>query len=220
MTMNPISVLGRLLDRSHDLEAEIDRLLGGADYRLFDDSARVVSSAAACQVSMEHGQGLRALVVAGLPTSAVSLMRLQHEALTRSAWLLYAAGDDQIAKLMGPLTKEAEKAANKLPMMKTMLDDLAGKAPAGAIDMLKHFKDVNAPSLHSFVHGGIHALQRGLTGYPVDLLEHVVRSSNGLLTMAGMMLAILSGSEETAKRMSKIQPTFEDCLPALISPGT
>jgi hypothetical protein len=102
--------------------------------------------------------------------------------------------------------------------MKTMLDDLAGKAPAVAIDMLTHFKDVNAPSLHSFVHGGIHALQRGLTGYPVDLLENVVRSSNGLFTMAGMMLAILSGSEETAKRMSKIQPTFQDCLPALISP--
>jgi hypothetical protein len=54
--------------------------------------------------------------------------------------------------------------------------------------------------VHSFVHGGVHAIQRGLTGYPVELLANVVRSSNGLYTMAGMLLAILSGDEALAKR--------------------
>lgn len=218
MRAEPFSQLGRVLDRSRDLEVEIDRLLGGDAYRLADESVRAVSSAAAAQVSMEHGQALRALIVASLPTSAVSLMRLQHEALTRSAWLLYAASDVEVDKLMGPLTRETERAANKLPMMKSMLDELAGKAPPVAVDMLTHFKEVNAPSLHSFVHGGIHALQRGLTGYPVDLLDNIIRSSNALFTMAAMMLAILSGDQQTAKRMSKIQPAFQDCLPALLDP--
>jgi type I restriction enzyme M protein len=64
----------------------------------------------------------------------------------------------------------------------------------------------------------IHAIQRGLTGYLVELLANVVRSSNGLYTMAGMLLAILSGDEALAKRMSKIQPRFADCLPPLIAP--
>jgi len=45
-----------------------------------------------------------------------------------------------------------------------------------------------------------------------------VRSSNGLDTMTGMLLAILSGDEAMAKRMSKIQPRFADCLPPLIAP--
>jgi hypothetical protein len=103
-------------------------------------------------------------------------------------------------------------------MAKTMLDEIVGMAPHGAVEMLTHFKDVNAPALHSFVHGGIHAIQRGLTGYPVELLANVVRSSNGLYTMAGMLLAILSGDETLAKRMSKIQPRFADCLPPLVAP--
>lgn len=64
----------------------------------------------------------------------------------------------------------------------------------------------------------LNAIQRGLTGYPVELLANVVRSSNGLYTMAGMLLAILSGDETLAKRMSKIQPRFADCLPPLVAP--
>lgn len=64
----------------------------------------------------------------------------------------------------------------------------------------------------------LNAIQRGLTGYPVELLANVVRSSNGLDTMTGMLLAILSGDEALAKRMSKIQPRFADCLPPLIAP--
>lgn|GEM_PF-6038039 len=102
---------------------------------------------------------------------------------------------------------------------KTMLDEIVGNAPHGAVEMLTHFKDVNAPALHSFVHGGIHAIQRGLKRYPVEVLANVVRSSNGLYTMAGMLLAILSGAQALAKRVSKIQPRFADCLPTLITPA-
>ena len=44
----------------------------------------------------------------------------------------------------------------------------------------------------------------------------VIRSSNGLLTMTGMILAVLSGDLEIAKRMSRIQSAFADCLPELL----
>lgn len=46
-----------------------------------------------CSVALEHGMSLRALMAMGLPTSAVGLMRLQFEALTRAMWLQYAASD-------------------------------------------------------------------------------------------------------------------------------
>ena len=211
--------LGRLLDRSRDLEQELHHMLGGDEIQLHDDSTRTLVTLSAAQTSMEHGVALRALLAHPLPTAGISMMRLQHEALTRAAWLLYAASEEQIARLVAPLDAAAEKAASKLPMAKTMLDDIVGKAPHGAVEMLTHFKDVNAPALHSFVHGGIHAIQRGLTGYPVELLANVVRSSNGLYTIAGMLLAILSGDKALAKRMSKIQPRFADCLPPLIVPA-
>lgn len=211
--------LGRLLDRSGDLERELNRMLGGEVVQLHDDSLRTFVTLSAAQASMEHGVALRTLLAQPLPTAGISMMRLQHEALTRATWLLYAATDEQIDRLVAPLDATAEKAASKLPMTKRMLDEIVGKAPHAAVEMLTHFKDVNAPALHSFVHGGIHAIQRGLTGYPVELLANVVRSSNGLYTMAGMLLAILSGDEALAKRMSTIQPRFADCLPPLIAPA-
>ena len=210
--------LGRLLDRSRELEAEVHRLLGGKERQLFDDSPRALATLGAAQVSMEHGSALRLLLARPLPTSGVSLLRLQHETLTRAVWLLYAAKDQQVERLVAPLDAAAERAASKLPMTKTMLDDIVGKAPTGAVEMLMHFKDGSAPALHSFVHGGIHAIQRGLAGYPVELLANVVRSSNGLYTMAGMLLANLSGDPGVSKRMSKIQPRFADCLPPLSGP--
>ena len=214
----PYVEFGRLLDHSHDLEAEIRRMLGGDELQLFDDTPRPLVTLSATQTSLEHGIALRVLLAKPLPSAGIAMMRLQHEALTRAVWLLYAASDEQIDRLVAPLDATAERAAAKLPMAKTMLDEIVGKAPHGAVEMLTHFKDVNAPALHSFVHGGIHAIQRGLTGYPVELLANVVRSSNGLYTMAGMLLAILSGDEALAKRMSKIQPRFADCLPPLIAP--
>jgi hypothetical protein len=189
---------GRLLERSHDLESEVHRMLGGDELQLFDDAPR--------------------MLVKPLPSAGISMMRLQHEALTRAVWLQHAAFDEQISRLVAPLDAAAENAASRLPMAKTMLDEIVGQAPQGAVEMITHFKDVNAPDLHSFVHGGIHAIRRGLTGYPVELLANVVRGSNGLYTMAGMLLAILSGDEALAKRMSKIQPRFADCLPPLVAP--
>ena len=208
--------LDRILHRSDALESAIVDLLGGDGYRVYDDSTRIAASFAACSVSLEHAQALRTMIREGLPTSGVSLMRLQHEALTRAVWLLYAASDDAVTKLVTPLTPAAEKVANKLPMLAEMLGAIAGKAPPAATQMLVQFKDVHAPALNSYVHGGIHPLQRHTEGYPVPLLIQAVLSSNGLLTGTGMLLAILSGNPGVAKRMAGIQPAFADCLPELL----
>lgn len=85
-----IEGLDQILKRSDALESAIVDLLGANPYRLDADSTRMASRFAACSVSMEPAQGLRTLIREGLPRSGVSLMRLQHEALTRAVWLLYA----------------------------------------------------------------------------------------------------------------------------------
>ena len=113
--------LDRILQRSNALESAIIDLLGADGYRVYDDSTRIAASFAACSVSLEHAQGLRRLIREGLPTSGVSLMRLQHEALMRAVWLLYAASDEAVKKLVTPLTPAAVKVANKLPMLAEML---------------------------------------------------------------------------------------------------
>lgn len=208
-----------LLERSNTLDATLVNMLGAGAYRTYDESPRVVASAAACSASWDHSRGLRMLVAADLPTPATGLMRLQYEALTRCVWILYAATDLDVDKLTAPLTLDTEKVASKTPMLAGMLAAIDGKAPAAATLMLKQFKDVMAGALNSYVHGGIHALRRQSEGFPEPLLMQVVTSSNGLLTMSGMMLAILSGDTTISRKMSKVQPLFADCLPVLIPPA-
>lgn len=206
----------KLLERSDALDDALMHLLGSESFRPFDDSPRILTSFAACSVSLDHARGLRVLMREGLPTPAISLTRLQHEALTRSVWLLYGAPESDVEKLASPLTLDSEKAASKLPMLSVMLTAIKGKAPPAATQMLTHFKDVSVAALNSYIHGGIHVLRRQSEGYPLPLLLQVLRNSNGLLTMSGMMFAILSGDPVMAKQMRQIQPAFADCLPDLL----
>jgi len=53
-------------------------------------------------------------------------------------------------------------------------------------------------------------------GYPEPLLVQIVSTSNGLVTMAAMVMALLSGDPARARAISKIQRDFADCLPPLL----
>ncbi|SFQ24323.1 hypothetical protein [Variovorax sp. 770b2] len=209
--------LSRLLDRSDVLHETILRYL---DHSSFYDSSREEASFGMCSVSLEHAQSLRLLFAADLPTSAVGLLRLQFEALTRAIWLLYAAPELAVEKLMPPLSLQSEQGANNLPSLSSMVDEIgrsiAKGTPTQAHRMLVQFKDVTWKSLNSYVHGGIHPLRRHTEGFPIPLAAQIVQSSNGLLTMAGMTLAVLTGEQLVASAIKRIPLDFEDCLPPLI----
>ena len=123
-------------------------------------------------------------------------------------------------KLSVPLTVESEKAPKDLPSASEMIEQLRMRVglsvPAGAHQMLAHFKDVAWHAINSLVHGGIHPLRRQAAGFPVHLALQILRNLNGLLTMTGMALAVLKWEEAVAKPMRKIQPAFADCPPDLL----
>lgn len=83
-------------------------------------------------------------------------------------------------------------------------------------ELHEHLKRECWEALNSFVHGGIHPLRRCTEGFPLPVVLGMLRNSNGLLTMTGMTLAMLTGSATVAKPMSKIQSKFADCLPDLL----
>lgn len=209
--------LDQMLRRSDELHETLLRLHDGTE---FDLSPRGESSFGMCSVALEHASSLRVLMAMGLPTSAVGLMRLQFEALTRAMWLLYGANDAAIAKLVAPLTTESEQAAKNLPSASEMIEQIGKRVgtnvPEAAHQMLVRFKEVSWQAMNSFVHGGIHPLRRHAEGFPVPLALQIMRNSNGLSTMTGMVLAVLTGDEAVAKSMSRIQPEFADCLPELL----
>ena len=220
MTIKPLDqgtaeqeVISRALKRADELDDALIQAIGGAAYRPFDYTPRSLAAVSAASVAVEHGRAVRALLAEGLPTAALSLLRLQHEALTRGVWLFYAAPELAIDKLTAPLSREAEAAASKLPMMATMLKELEGKAPEAALAALRAFKDNNSPALNSFVHGGIHALQRHAQGYPPPLVVGALRNANGLSLMTAMLLAALAGQQAAMHRVGQLQVAFAEHLP-------
>lgn len=205
-----------LLDGSDELHLEILSLLEGTPSF---PGIRFEVAYVACAVALEHALSLRLLVRTQCYTSAIALMRLQFEALTRGMWLLYAASDAQVEALACELTLDAEREARKVPMLSQMLEVVVGKAPDEASRMLLQFKEVNWHGMNSFVHSGIHPLQRHIDGYPQELIENVVRNSNGLNTMTGMLGAILTGDPQISAEFKALQVRYRNVLPDISSPS-
>ncbi len=201
--------MDRLLQRS----AEYDKLVN--DILLlppYDRLPRSNLSRTMCSVSLEHAESTKMLLAAGNFTSALGLLRLQYEALVRAIWVYYAASDGLVEKLSADLTAESARKANKLPMLSEMLQKMEGKAPKNALDPLLEFKEYSWKPLSSYVHGGIHAINRHSKGYPVALIKQILVGSNSVNGMTGYFLAILTGNAEIAKEFRKSFWQYKDCL--------
>jgi len=202
-----------LLEKSEALNSEFSRIF---DYGPADDSNRIVASWIMCSVALEHSVSVRQLAMNGNYTSAICLCRSQFEAITRATWLFYAASDKKVDNTMAD-AKTLSNTAEQKPSNEDMIKAMAGKAPEQAVMMFTEFRDVQWRALNSYVHGGIHVLQRHGAGYPEQLIKEIIKSSNGLLSMTAMMAAILTGNQVIAKDVSRIQSRHEECLPVLIT---
>ncbi|SEQ32454.1 DUF6988 family protein [Nitrosomonas ureae] len=205
-------IINEILKRSAELEKILNEFF---ELKPYDNSDRIISSRNMCSVAFEHAESVKILIASGNFTSATGLLRLQYEAMVKAVWLLYAASDLSVSKLMSELTQDSAKKADKLPLLSEMLKSLDSKAPKVAMDFILEFKEYSWKSLSSYVHGGIHALHRYSKGYPIQLLDQILKASNGLLVMGGMLLIVLSGDQIQSRRIIKINKEFLDCLPDL-----
>jgi hypothetical protein len=202
--------LDRLFARSKELETE---LFGLFEHCSFSDDNKSTAILAMCDIALEHATSLRELIRLGLPTSATSMLRLQYEAVVRAIWVLYAASDNSIAKLVAPLTPEsAQVASNALPSFSNMLKEIEQKGPPGVHRLLSEFRDYSWRPLNSFVHGGIHAVSRQRQGYPVSLLAQATRQSNNLVHMSAIALACHLNDGALATVVAAIHTKYVDCL--------
>lgn len=204
--------MNTLLSRSADLEQRLLALLAIQPLRQSD---RTSASRIMCSVSFEHAESVKMLITAGNFTSALGLVRLQYEALVRATWLYYAASDGMVSKLTTELTNDSARRANNLPMLGEMLKKLEGKAPQQAMDLLHEFREYSWKPLSSYVHGGIHAISRHSKGYPKPLLIQLIKTSNGVSLMVGMLLIIISEDRNQQGKVATLQQDFLDCIPDL-----
>ncbi|MBE8167547.1 MAG: hypothetical protein HAW66_04170 [Shewanella sp.] len=146
-------------------------------------------------------------------TSAVGILRMQFEAIVRAHWSYFAASDLAIEKMLSELTTENENGSYKIRMLGEMLSKMEAKAPPNALAPLLEFRDYSWKPLSSYVHGGTHAINRHSKGYPVQLLEQVLRNSNGLNGLTAYFWAQLSGYPHLPKEVFGLFSKFKDCLP-------
>ena len=66
-------------------------------------SRRSTICLAFCRSAIEHAIAQRVLIEAGLTGTALSLIRLQFEAVVRAAWVLHAAKEDWLDKFSAPV---------------------------------------------------------------------------------------------------------------------
>ncbi|WP_414704342.1 DUF6988 family protein [Pseudomonas sp. UBA4194] len=208
-------VIDQLLARSALLE---DRLAGFLALPLVDRASRIQAARSLASLGFQHARSVKHLVAASLYTSAAALVRVQYESLVRAIWTLYVATDSQAELMLADLDDESAKKASKIPMLSQMLVAIEENAPHAPVAHLKEFKHYSWRPLSSFVHGGIHAVNRHGKGFPQDLVLMVVRHSNGLLGIAGNLLLILAGVPTETGKMAGIYAEFKDCLPPINPP--
>ena len=202
--------LPNIFDESDALAEE---LMATIDVPLFDDSPRLRISDVACSLSLEHWTSTRGLLRSGFLPSAIVVHRAQFEALVRSIWLFYAASDDHLSKLTVTLSLESEQGAKNMPQTAEMLEHLAKKAPPPAYEALSRFKEYSWKALNSFAHAGIHPIRRHADGYPVVLLENVLRNANGLAVVGCMQAAVLSGQQPLQRTILGLASKKSTCMP-------
>lgn len=214
--------LGRALSRSHEFA---ERLLAQIDVaNCFASGERAEAAGAAAELSFEHGHAMRVLLAAEAPNSAVSLLRLQYEALLRSGWLLYAASDDQVGKIVAPLTQETAAVTKNFAGADDMLRGLERALEAapdlfGLVEPLRELRAEAWTVMNSFVHGGFHPIARTRDGFPVKLAIDVLKLSNGMLHMGARLLARLTGVQDVVHRVDHAYRDFEDVLPIVTPPA-
>ncbi|MET0066218.1 MAG: hypothetical protein ABW076_07720 [Candidatus Thiodiazotropha sp.] len=190
-----------------------DELLSFIELPLLDNSERIMTSDIACSLSIEHWHSARALLNLGFLPSALVVHRAQFEALTRSIWLAYAASELQISKLTENLSLESEQAAKNMPQVAQMMEAIKKAAPTNAYDGLYRFKEHSWKALNSYAHAGIHPIRRHHDGYPIRLVQDVLRNTNGLAVISFMQAVVLSGQQQLQKNIIEIANNHTDCMP-------
>jgi len=202
--------LEKILARSNELHAIIMHQVYLIDH---DGSIRNVLTKSLSGISFEHSNSIMHLMAVNNHTTAVSLLRLQYEAVARAMWTHFAAKDTFLAKYAAPT--HIKKLPPDFPTITEMIEQMSNGPVKGPGEMLSSFKEVTWSGMNSYVHNGFLPIERFLNGYPEALLIQIVESSNALNTMIAMVLARMSGDMDKVTLVKQLQIDFKDSLPEM-----
>lgn len=177
-----------------------------------DDSHRALAAAFACELGIEHAYALRILFATGAQNAACAMLHVQYEALVRAAWYAYVASDAEFQAMLDPDSGFSLPHTGRMVHgLKARLADEPGLA--GLVKPLLAINDGYTAALGDFEHGGINPMHRTGSGFPVDLFDTVVRSSNGIMYLSFRLLARQGPPSDFIQSIDGTLAGFEDALP-------
>jgi hypothetical protein len=202
--------LEKTLSRSNELHAIITNEIYLVDH---ESSIRNVLTKSLSGISFEHSNSIMHLMAVNNYTTAVSLLRLQYEAVTRAMWTHFSAKDTFLAKYAAPT--DIKKLPPDFPTITEMIEHISNGPVKGPGEMLSTFKEVTWSGMNSFVHNGFLPIERFLNGYPEALLIQIAESSNALNLMVAMVLARMSEDYSLVSLVKQLQIDYKGSLPRL-----
>lgn len=205
-----LTEISDLVNESDSFAIQLQKL---TDLPPGDDSKKLELAYTACSLAYEHWHAIRQLLRGAFLPSALVLHRTQFETIVRSIWLTYAATETDIAKLSADLNHESEQAAKGISQTQEMIEAIKKHGPVAAYDAVSRFKEYSWKALNSYTHSGIHPLNRHAQGYPVVLLQNVLRNVNGLGVLTGMQIAAIAGSPPMQREVLELAAKFPKLMP-------
>ena len=197
--------------------ALLDALAAPIRAGTIDGSPRDTLAASTAVIAVEHGSSIVAILALKNFVSAIALLRVQYESVMRAIWLHYAASDAWIDKLFNHLGEGAVRDPNGGANIEQMLNDLQqSDVPAEVARMLRNLKDAAWAPLNSYVHSGIQPMLHQQVDVPEEYHVQILQNTNGLTTMAAMLLAVLSADSRNTQAVQKAQLAHLDVLPPLV----
>lgn len=167
----------------------------------------------ASALTLEHGQAIRDLIASGLQNSAFALLRVQHEALLRAAWVLFAASESAIKALGAPHTPATLKQANSLPLAHALLEDIEkSDAPEALKRALREFRDYSWAGVNSYAQAGLLPLGRVGTGHLEAQLVQAIQVSNAHTYSAHMIVAMIIDPAQGTTHINVIAVSYPGCM--------
>lgn len=204
-----------MLDRSESMHrAWHDTLLAHAPPHPDELPLRHRLALDASALTLEHGQAIRTLLEDHLENAALALLRVQHEALLRAAWVAYAADEDALLRLTGPDTDQAVKQANALPLAGVLLKQVESSelTPAPLKRGLREFRDLVWANANSYTHAGLLPLVRVGKRHAEAHLLQALYISNAHGYSAAMISAEIMDPAETRPAINRVVVAHPECM--------
>ncbi len=210
-----IRSLKTMLDRSESMHrAWHDALLAHAPPHPDELPLRQRLALDASSLTLEHGQAIRMLLEKHLENAALALLRVQHEALLRAAWVAYAAEDSALQPLAGPDTDLGVKEANSLPLAGILLKQVESSdhTPPPLKRGLREFRDRVWANANSYTHAGLLPLARVGKRHAEAHLLQALYISNAHGYAASMISAEIMNPAETLPAINRIVVAHPECM--------